>query len=266
MKKIICITSMNQEYFDHVGRACIETYSKFWPQDIKMYVYNEYMPFFKKRKNVAEIQWSNLGQQFTDFCNRTENTRIVQFAKKAFPIIHAMENLDFDRLIWLDADVATKIPLNQQLLDMLSPDDVLSTHFGVNHEWPTDDDSERISFSCETGFFILNKQHPMFEEFKNRYTEYYLKDLGYSLRRFYDGEVYGAVVNELESQGAKMLELNPGYVHKTPIPRSILAPYLQHYKAGAKDTMNNEEILALINAKTSINEAMSAINRDDNEV
>jgi len=247
---------MNQEYFDHVGRACVETYANFWPRNITLYVYNEYMPFFKKRKNIAEFRWDVLGEEFEKFCDRTDNSRIVTFAKKAFPIIHAMEYLDCDRLIWIDADVSTKMPINQQLLDMISPDDVLSTHFGVKHEWPSEDDPDRISFSCETGFFILNKRHPMFEDFKNLYRDYYTQDLGYDLRRFYDGEVYGAVVNELEQRGAKMFELNPEQTHKTPIPRSVIAPYLQHYKAGAKDSISNEEILALIDEKQSIREKM----------
>jgi hypothetical protein len=47
----------------------------------------------------------------------------------------------------------------------------------------------------------------------------------------------------METTGAKMLELNPGQRHKTPIPRSVMAPYIMHYKAGAKDPFDSEGLL-----------------------
>ena len=237
------ITSLNQQYFDHCGRACLETFSRFWPDDIQMVVYNEDMMQPKKFKRISYLPWHVLGQDFLDFSNRTENSRVLQFAKKAFPIIHAMDTINTDRIIWLDADVATKILVNRQLLDLISNDRVLSTHYGVKHPWPSDLDPERISFSCETGFFILNTRHAMFRDFANLYKKYYLEDIGYNLRRFYDGEVYGAVVDAMEKQGAAMYELNPEQKHKTPIPRSIMAPYIQHFKAGVKDNITNEDIL-----------------------
>lgn len=247
MTTYTAITSMDQKYFDHCGRACLETFSRFWPSDINIVVYNENMPRPQKYKKVGYMPWHVLGQDYADFERRTENSKVLQFAKKAFPIIHAMNTITTDRIIWLDADVATKTDILPQLLDLISPDDALSTHYGVKHSWPSEEDPERISFSCETGFFILNTRHFMFKDFANLYKKYYLEDLGYNLRRFYDGEVYGAVVKAMEEQGAKMVELNPEQRHKTPIPRSIMAPYIQHFKAGVKDDLTNDSILQDIN-------------------
>jgi len=245
------ITSLNQEYFDHCGRACLETFSRFWPDDITLHVFNEDMVKPQKYKKVNYINWKVLGAEYTDFVSRTENSKVIQFSKKAFPIIWAFDNIPCDRLIWLDADVATKRDMSVQLLDLLSNPETLSTHYGVKHPWPSEENPDRVSFSCETGFFILNKTHRMFPEFAKIYKKYYTKDLGYNLRRFYDGEVYGAVVAELEEKGAAMFELNPGQKHKTPIPRSVMAPYIQHYKAGAKDGINNETILNSIEEEES---------------
>ena len=39
------------------------------------------------------------------------------------------------------------------------------------------------------------------------------------------------------------MELNPGQKHKTPIPRSVMAPYIKHYKAGAKELYTSESLL-----------------------
>lgn len=248
---------MNQTYYDKCGRACIESFGQNWPNTIPLIVYNEDMVDPPRHRWVRYMAWANLPSQYDQFVERTEGHRVVQFAKKAFSIIHACEYVDCDRLIWLDADVVTTMAVNAQLLDIITPDHVLSTHYGVKHNWPSEDDPDRMSFSCETGFFILNKQHPNFQDFVFRYAEYYFQDLGYDLRRFYDGEVYGAVVAELEANGTSMLELNPGQLHKTPIPRSIMAPYIMHYKAGAKDPFNSTDLLEKHNLSNGISSDIS---------
>jgi hypothetical protein len=168
---------------------------------------------------------------------------VIKFAKKAYSIIHAFEQLNVDRIIWLDADTVTTREVPRHFLELIAQDDVLSTHFGVKHHWPSDIEPGRHSFSCETGFFIANKRHPMFLQMAKRYKQYYNEDLGHTLRRFYDGEVYGAVVAEMEQQGAKLLDLNRDHSIKTPMPRSVIAPYITHFKAGRKDSVTNDELL-----------------------
>ena len=243
MKTYAVITSMDEAYYQKVGRACIESFAH-WPKDTHLYVFDEGIVEPPKRKWVTYLPWSSLGPEFDNFCVRNTGNRTQTFAKKAFSVIAGMRTIDVDRIIWLDADVVTTYPLNAQLLDMITPDDVLSTHYGVEHSWPSNADPKRLSFSCETGFFIVNRRHKQFGDFAARYEEYYTRDLGQRLRRFYDGEVYGAVVEEFEHRGVKMLELNPGRRHKTPIPRSVMAPYIMHYKAGAKDSWTSEQLMA----------------------
>jgi hypothetical protein len=77
----------------------------------------------------------------------------------------------------------------------------------------------------------------MFERFKEVYMDLYNNDGGLRLRRFYDGEVYGETVRILEQEGAKMLDLNPGG-HKTPMSRSVMAPYMQHFKSSLKNRID----------------------------
>lgn len=244
MKTYAVITSMDEAYYQKCGRACIQSFGAHWPKDIHLYVYDEGIIDPPKEKWVTMLPWSDLGDDFAEFMSRDNSGRTKTFAKKAFSIMAGMANIDVDRLIWLDADVITTYPLNDHLLDMITPDSVLSTHYGVKHDWPSDKDPGRISFSCETGFFVVNRRHKKFQKFIDRYRQYYMQGIGINLRRFYDGEVYGAVVSEFEQKGAEMLELNPGYRHKTPIPRSVMAPYIMHYKAGAKDPFDSSALLA----------------------
>lgn len=234
-KRFAIITSLNEEYYNRCGRLMIESINRH--TDIPLYVYNEDFEF-RTPKNCFLMNW-NLGKDYDNFVTRwsvqKKTNRILTFAKKSFSIIHALENIDCDRIIWMDADTELKDNLNKQILDLITTDDILSTHFGVKH---LKDDKEY--FSCETGFFILNKKHQLFSNFLEIYKGIYINDDYKDLRRFYDGEVYGETIVRLKNKGAKMLDLNPKQLHKTPIPRSILAPYLTHYKAGLKDSIEHE--------------------------
>lgn len=226
------ITSMNEEYYNICGKDMLNSFKKHWSGLMKLYLFNE-TPIKFEADSIKKVGW-NLGQDYKDFIERhADDASVTKFAKKAFPIINAMSWMRCDRLIWSDADVIFKSAPPRQLLDLIAPDDVLSTHFEVRHLWPSKEDATRISVSCETGFFILNKRHPQFNEFAEIYKDIYINDRSDNLRRFYDGEVYGKTVQLMEAKGAKMLNLTTGY-HKTPITRSVLGPYLTHRKAGAK--------------------------------
>lgn len=230
------ITSMNNTYYNKTGRPFLRSFSKHFSHICDINVYNEGL-FTPKAKNVIEAGW-DLGQEFIKFQNRWKNDKVKTFAKKGFSIIHAMNNLDCSRLVWFDADTMFTDDFNEQLLDMIAPDDVLSTHFSV---WHTVED--RTYHSCETGFFILNKNHPGFNDFKEVYTKIYTNDQHEDLRRFYDGEVYGKTVEIMKAKGHKVINLNPGK-HKTPFSRSVIGPYIQHFKAGLKDRIDYDNITA----------------------
>lgn len=236
--KYAAFTSMDKEYFDHCGESMIKSYIQHWSDKIPLFLYNE--DFHYKSKYVKQMGW-DLGRQYDKFQARHSNSKVKTFAKKGFSIIDAMNNIDCEKLIWLDADTICKRGIHTQMIDLICPDDVLSAHYGVNHAWPSEKDPDRKMFSCETGFFVLNKKHRLFTEFKKIYSEIYIQDKQENLRRFYDGEVYGETIRLLQKRGAKTNDLNPGG-HKTPIPRSVMSVYIQHYKAGLKDNIDNEKL------------------------
>lgn len=229
-RKYEAITSMNNVYYNKTGRPFLKSFSKHFSHICDIHVYNEGL-FEPKAKNMVTEGW-DLGPEFIKFQKRHNNDRVKTFSKKGFSIIHAMNNIDCDRLVWLDADTLFVEDFNTQLLDMIAPDDVLSTHFSVWHQH-----NDITYHSCETGFFILNKKHKGFNEFKDTYSQIYSKDKTDGLRRFYDGEVYGKTVELMAARGHKMMNLNPGK-HKTPFSRSVIGPYIQHFKAGLKDRIN----------------------------
>jgi hypothetical protein len=218
----------------------IESYIKNWSDTIPLSVYNE--DFVIDCPKVINMGWQ-LGNDYNNFCQRwdqPENRKILTFAKKAYSIIDAMKNIDCDRLIWIDSDCIIKKQLSDDIIDEIMPESKLASYFGV---WHTQDGREY--FSCETGFFVLNKNHPAFDYFSTVYSNIYNTDDYDNLRRFYDGEVFGETVTRLSDLGIDMLNLSPvdkknKKKYKTPIKRSLLKDYIDHYKAGSKKYMSNE--------------------------
>lgn len=234
-QKYTIITSMDKEYYNNCGKAMLQSWKRHATNIGDFWLYNEQL-FEPKVKGVNKAGWM-LGPEYVKFQRRHTNHKIKTFAKKAFPIIDAMERLDCDRLVWVDADCVFTNNIPRMLLELISPDDTLSSHFSVWHE-----QNGKTYHSCETGFFILNKRHPGYSDFCNDYKDIYYNDKTDGLRRFYDGEVYGKCVELAEARGHKVLNLNPGK-HKTPISRSIIAPYISHFKAGLKENIDFSKFL-----------------------
>ena len=233
--KYAFITSMNLDYYDKCGKAMLQSWKRHASAVGPIFLYNEQL-FEPKVKGVFRAGWQ-LGPQYIQFQKRHRNRRVKTFAKKAFPIMDAMDRIKCDRLIWLDADSMWVRHLPTQLISLISPDHILSTHFSVHHI-----KNDTKYHSCETGFFILNKKHKGYKDFCNTYKDIYYNDKTDGLRRFYDGEVYGKTVDAMKVKGYEMMNLSSGEGVKTPIPRSVLAPYLEHYKAGLKERVDWDEV------------------------
>jgi hypothetical protein len=182
----------------------------------------------KDHPRIEQISFSELPDSYFKFQQSDYKHRVKTFAKKGYSIIHAMENSKCDILIWIDSDVLTHTLVSTEFLENICNDSNLVTFLGVWHEA-----NEKKYFSCESSFFVLNKNHKNFLKFSNRYREYYDNRLTSNLRRFYDGEVLGATIKDLEHLGG-MRDLNPT-TSKTPMPRSILKDHFSHLKAGLKD-------------------------------
>lgn len=226
--KYVCFTSMDKNFYNRCGKEMLLSFYQHWYPDFELYLYNE---DFKPEESFCNLMGWNLGKNYENFQKRHTNNRVKTFAKKGFSIIHAMENINCEKLIWLDADTIIKTKIKKSKLDSLFPDNKISLHFGVNHF-----KNEKKYFSCETGFFILNKKHKNFYKFFNTYKNIYLYDLHKDLRRFYDGEVYGKTVQCLDHN--EYIDLNINKKYKTPISKSELRHYIAHMKAGLKDKKN----------------------------
>ena len=219
------ITSFDQAYYDNIGHACVATWLQHWPADLKLTCYVEEFRL-PEQARIQQIDFIELGDSYRTFQQISKfKDRVKTFAKKAYSIIHAMEHSTADRIIWLDADVLTTADIPMSMLEFLCNDNTLATYMQVYHK-----KEDRVWVSAETGVFVVNTRHPEFKAFSQRYRQYYDEHLTENLRRFYDGEVFGAVANEFKSH-VRDLCADFKKQYKTPLRHTILGLYLNHYKS-----------------------------------
>jgi hypothetical protein len=225
--KIEVITSFNDHYYNLIGRDSVETWLKYWPQDLTLTCYVEEFRL-PDHPRIKQISFDDFKPEYYEF-QSTADKQVKKFAKKAWSFIHAMENSTADRIVWLDADVLTTDVLPKQLLLDVLPENVLSTHMGVTYLAAKDGTPGRW-FVPETGFFAVNTRHPLFDDFRKEYKRHYVEKDQKDLRRFYDNDVYGYVFEKLKAPGNDLCkDFTKGY--KTPLRHTILGPFLDHYKA-----------------------------------
>lgn len=229
------ITSFNEHYYNLIGKDSVTTWLEHWPKNLKLTCYVEEFEL-PNQKRIVQIPFTELGQDYLDFQASNENDRVKIFAKKAYSVIHAMKNSTADRIIWIDADVITKEAITQEFLESLCPNDTLATFMGVQHHKVKGDPESEMVFSGETGFFVINKNHSDFVKFMVSYCDYYNQHKKENLRRFYDGDVFGAVVKSMPNTKFNDLAANIKKNAKTPLKHTELGKYIHHFKSkGSKD-------------------------------
>jgi hypothetical protein len=219
------ITSFDQTYYDMIGYACVDTWLQYWPEDLNLTCYVENMAL-PENQRLRQISFEKLGTSYVQFQQSDESDRVKTFAKKAYSVIHAFEHSTADLIVWLDADVVTKQSLPKEILESLCSNQQLAAYMAVDHDgW----------YSAETGIFAVNTRHPEFKKFASRYRERYDNHIKSDLRRFYDGEVFGAVAKEFRAlpYQAEMNDLCGNFTksYKTPLKHTKLGMYLHHHKS-----------------------------------
>lgn len=219
------VTSFDQRYYDMIGYACVDSWMQHWPKDLVLTCYVENMTL-PENTRLRQIPFTELGPEYQQFQQSDESDRAKTFAKKAYSVMHAFEHSTADLIIWVDADVITKQALPRDIIESLCSEKQLAAYMAVDHDgW----------YSAETGIFAVNTRHPEFKKFAARYRERYDKHIKSDLRRFYDGEVFGAVANEFRTRPykAEMNDLCGKFTkaYKTPLKHTELGVYLHHHKS-----------------------------------
>ena len=225
------ITSVNEKYWNLIGKDCVESWLRHWSETFCLTVYVEEFQLPIQDPRVREIDFSSLDPDYFNLQkDRNLHDSVKRFAKKAYSFIHAMHHSDSRWIIWLDADVITEQAVNWETWRKILKKKYLASYLGVTYV--TDKQGNPGEWLVpETGVFAVNQRHESYTQFRAEYVRRYRERAYADLRRFYDNDVFGAALNAVS--GSEVNDLCQGFAkpYKTPLKHTVLGPYLTHYKA-----------------------------------
>jgi hypothetical protein len=238
-QKLEIITSMNQHYYELIGRDSLQSRLQYWPDHLHMTCYVEDFDI-PADPRVKQIPFSELDPDFFQLQQDSVSTNAKKFAKKAYPVIHALYHSTADWLLWIDSDVLTIKPVPDNFWQQQLDSRYLAAYMGVHYD--SAKDGRRGDWLVpETGVFAVNLRHAKTAEFRDEYRRRYIQRDYKNLRRFYDNDVFGAAIC---GTSAPYLDWCAHFTkpYKTPIGRTVLGEYLHHYKAKHSKQSYAEEV------------------------
>jgi len=257
MRKIAVFTTFHKNGYINYGKRMIKSFDKHWPEDINLYVYCEdvqptensdriiykdlhescpaLVNFKKRHKNnplahgqdAAVIkQLHKTGQASSFSPNKQFKYLAIRFSHKVYAMYHAMNTIDADVIIWLDADSYTfeKIPMEflQKAIGKLP---VYCTYIGR----PGNKGKSARKWS-ECGFMAYNINHPEHKKFHNRFISMYNEDTLFNWQEWHDSWLFDRVREYFEYSGMENQDLNLTGNKRHPFVNTILGKYIDHLK------------------------------------
>lgn len=248
MKKIRCFTTMHKPYYDHIGKLMIESWSKFWPADCKLFVFQEGFKI-EEADNIIALDWEEYCLSDWILFSKKIKGPAVKFAKKGFAMIAGMEHIDCDLLIWLDADSITLQYFPKDKIESILPTNKLIAFFDTYYQYnPNYTEKEYLDQgymgAIESGFVIINKNHKNFLEYLENYRHLYtLEKYDPNLvGEWFDGNVCHSATIGLREHIVDLSQTRTTNKTQTPINRSWIGEYVYHAKAKQKHGLDLEKI------------------------
>lgn len=228
-----CITSFNKAGYEKYGKAFIESWLQYWPEQIRLTVFYEGEDSdFEMTRGVSwhPIESVEFLRDFMDNLRFPLMHGIVgdkydinfdaRMGRKTFMQTHAARNLYGGKVFWVDADCVTyrHVPLN--FLDEQLPDDALCCYLGRDGWYYT-----------ESGFIGFNMGHPLASRFFKNYVHVFLVGSIFSQPGWHDCFAFDAV-RYVMGNGPEFVNLAKHVPHGTmhPHANSEIGKYVHHLK------------------------------------
>jgi len=257
MKRYTVITTFHQAGLDKYGQRMISTFEQYWPADVDLVVYTEKCEPQITKPNVRTVELLEASEHCKNFFARHKDNpeangkqgphnqgrwspkkhfkwQGLRFSYKVFSIHHAVQNIDTEWVIWLDADTLTHSTITMAFLDSVSPKNCLTTHLGRGEK-----------YHSECGWVGYNKTHPMCQDFVQDFANMYINDTMFDYPEWHDSYLFD-VQRKLyrDNKGAYFHNLNPDPDLKGlaghPFVNSELGRYMDHMK-GERKTLGHSE-------------------------
>lgn len=237
--KYIAITTFNKPYYDNMAHKMVETYLKFWPKDIPLYVYTEDMKLPVQAENLKELDIYENCPGLKEFLDWRGDHFTRGMAFKTYSFISAFKNIECDVIIYLDADSVTYKTITREFLDSLLPNKELTAYMGVTMnkgKWQGNETE-----NAETCIYLFNKQHAGAKQFMDHYEYIYESREIDDRQRFkkpHDTWAFTECVQRALANGHLINDLHPTRKAHSPLKETVLGDYFRHFK-GARKLDNN---------------------------
>ena len=248
--KYTVITTFHQAGLELYGQRMIDTFEKYWPDNVNLVVYAENCnPNFEKN-NIEIVPLLDSSKECRRFVKRHRDNpeahggcgphnksdwsekksfkwQAVRFCYKVFAVQHALNNIDSDWIIWLDADSHTHSTVTTEWLETVCPDNYDFSYLGRTDR-----------YHSECGWVGYHKSTEFAVDFANRFADMYINDEIFDHKEWHDSYIWDIVRREIELQGASFYNLNPEPDTKGlaghPFINSELGRCLDHMKGDRK--------------------------------
>jgi hypothetical protein len=232
------VTTCNASGWEQYGRRMVETFDRFWPASIPLYLYAEGFTPDHPRPLVREMPaW--LGEFKARHADHSRARGLVngnynylydcvRFAHKVAAVTDAGLRTPADVLIWADADIITHSSLDEAWLNEIFPP-------GPYIAWL--DRSSRF-LHPECGFYMLRCSHPAHLHLMTRFRELYETDAVLALAETDDSSVLQHLIVKAERDGLATTHSLSGdaWDNGHPLINGPLGARLDHLKGPRKES------------------------------
>jgi len=261
--KYVIITTFNDDGYHKYGKRMLNTFNKYWPNDVEIHAYYEGS---KPADNISDrVYYHDLIEScpdLVDFKEKYKNDPIasgapedqgipggvirpidikpkwkgaqsflwdaIRFSHKTFCVNHATRNIDADVVYWMDADTITFRDITKKVYSKWLPDNCYISFLG------------RITYT-ECGFVAYNVRHPYHNEFMDRWIDLYNTGKLFNLREWHDCISFDKIRVEMEKEG-KIINNNlneDNQIRGHPFINSVLGEYIDHLKGKRKNSQRS---------------------------
>lgn len=240
------VTSFHEEGYERYGKACVESFIKHWPKNVRLTCFYEGDKFnftegvsWRPYEEIKPLQHYLDCLKFPMQHGLVNGSYNIQFdatqARKVFIEAHAAQ-LYGGKVFWMDADTVTHSDVPEGFLDELLPDDKFNVFCGRETE------KGRWMYS-ETGFIGYNTNHPISEKFFRNYVNLYLQGINFTFPGWHDCYGFDALRDMIGPE--PFINLAKGQPQGTmhPLINTVLGKYIDHRKGPRKDSRSTEKDL-----------------------
>ena len=255
MKYTVC-TTFNASGYEKYGRRMIQTFLQNWPADVQLIVYAEECVVAEVAPNLTVYDLDIASPELVAFKKRwhgipkangdvsadpKRSSRkdagkgfkwdAVRFAHKVYAIFHCARTVQYDWLLWMDADTICHSPITIADLEHMCPPRIDLCFLGRRHKY------------TECGLYAMNLSSPATRLFLAKFQRAYddAESGIFQLDEWHDSFVFDAVrlsTSLIELDWSSHLITGEGH----PLINCEWGAWLDHLKGARKDLGRSKRV------------------------